>query len=683
MRKFSSSQADTLPLLATLLSLPQPEGAAPLTLSPQKQKQKTQEALVAWIVEEAEKAAVYCAWEDLHWADPSTLEFLTLFLDQVPATCLLTVLTFPPDFTPPWRSHSHIAQITLTRLGRPQVEAMVEQVTGGKALPVDVLRQIVTKTDGVPLFVEELTKMVVETRREQGTGNREQEGKIVGAYQAAPLPALGIPATLHDALMARLDRLGSTKEIAQVGATIGREFNYDVLQAISPLNAETLQKGLRQLVAAELVYQSGVPPQARYLFKHALIQDTAYQSLLKSKRQQLHQQIAQVLAERFPETIETQPELLAHHYTEAGLIAQALPYWQQAGERASQRSAYVEAVSHFTKGLELLKTLPDPDKRVQQELTLQLALGGSLTATKGYASPDVEKVVSRARELCQQMGETPQLFPVLGALINFYFNKGEFKTAHELGEQYFSLAHVQDPNLLMGGHTALGCALFRFGKLVTALEHFEQSMALYNPQQHRSLASHMAHDLQVCNLTYASWTLWLLGYADQALKRGYEALTWAQELSHSFSLAFALTGAAETHLLRREWQAAQEWAEALITLSNEQGFPYWLASGAFRQGKALAEQGQGEEGIAQMRRVIAAGQAMGTAIGRPGHLTMLAEAYGKVGQVEEGLTILTEALEIVHKTGEGNSEAELYRLKGELLLQQSQDNSLEAEGAFP
>jgi class 3 adenylate cyclase/tetratricopeptide (TPR) repeat protein len=449
-------QADTLPLLASLLSLPQPEGAPPITLSPQKQKQKTQEALVAWIVEEAEKAAVYCAWEDLHWADPSMLEVLTLLLDQVPTARLLALLTFRPEFMPPWGNRSHLSQLTLSRLGHNQVEAMVERITGGKALPPEVVQQIVAKTDGVPLFVEELTKSVVESG---------------GATHASPLQ-LAIPATLQDSLMARLDRLNAAKEIAQLGATLGREFSYELLQVVSPLDEATLQHGLKQLVESELVYQRGLLPQAHYLFKHALIQDTAYQSLLKSTRQQYHRQIAQVLEARFTETVETQPELVAQHYTEAGLSAQAIPYWQKAGERATQRSAYVEAINHLTKGLELLKPLPDTPERVQQELTLQLALSAPLIVTKGYESPEVEKSITRARELCQQMGETPELFSVLGGLLTFYGSRGEWQTAHKLGEQLFNLAqNAQDPNFLMAGHSALGTTLFRLGELVLAREH--------------------------------------------------------------------------------------------------------------------------------------------------------------------------------------------------------------------
>ena len=422
-------QADTLSLLASLLSLPHPESTSPLTLSPQKQKQKTQEALVAWVVEEAEKAPVYCAWEDLHWADPSTLEVLTLVLDQVPTTRLLALLTFRPDFTPPWGARSYLTQLTLNRLGRQQVKAMVGQVADGKALPAEVLHQIVAKTDGVPLFVEELTKMVSES-----IGS-------VGSHGHAPV-TLGIPSTLQDALMARLDRLAPVRELAQIGAVLGREFSYELLHAVSLLDETLLQQGLHQLVTAELIYQRGLPPQATYLFKHALIQDTAYQSLLKSRRQQLHQQIAQVLAERFPETVETQPELLAHHYTEANLIAQAIPYWQRARERAIQRSANVEAVKHLTKGLELLQILPETPDITQQELALQLALGAPLMATKGYAAPEVEQAYNRAREAGRQLGETPELFSALLALAAFRIVRAEFQTARELSEQLYGSPRV-------------------------------------------------------------------------------------------------------------------------------------------------------------------------------------------------------------------------------------------------
>ncbi len=403
LSRYHFPQSDTASLLAALLSLPQPEGSSPPPMTPQQQKQKTLDALVGWLFEEAERALVCAVWEDLHWADPSTLEFLALCLDQVPTARMVMVLTARPEFTPAWPSRSHVNQLVLSRLGRKQTSAIVEGVTGGKTLPAEVLQQVVAKTDGVPLFVEELTKMVVESGLLR---EAEDHYELLG-----PLPPLAIPSTLHDSLMARLDRLAAAREVAQLGATIGREFSYELLSAIAAVDATVLQQGLMQLLNAELLHQRGLPPRAQYTFKHALVQDAAYQSLLKSKRQQVHQQIATVLEGRFPDTVETQPELVAHHYTEAGLIAQALPYWQRAGERAVQRSANAEAIHHLTKGLELLETLPDTPERNRQELTLDTTLGPALIATKGNAAPEVEQTYARALELCRRLGEPPATLP--------------------------------------------------------------------------------------------------------------------------------------------------------------------------------------------------------------------------------------------------------------------------------
>jgi predicted ATPase len=632
---------------------------------------------VAWIVEEAERAPVYCAWEDLHWVDPSTLEVLTLVLDQVPTSRLLALLTFRPEFPSPWRPRSHITQLTLSRLGRPQVEAMVGQVTGGKALPTEVVQQIVSKTDGVPLFVEELTKMVVESGL-----LREEEGRYVGTHTGSvlqspdtgvggtPIPPLAIPSTLQDSLMARLDRLAPVRELVQLGATLGREFSYELLHAVSSSNEETLRHGLRQLVEAELIYQRGLPPQATYLFKHALIQDTAYQSLLKSTRQQYHHTIAQVLEERFPDIKETQPELLARHYTEAGLKEQAIPYWQQAGQRAGERSANVEAMSHLATGLELLKTLPDTPGRAQQELVLQFALSNSLMATKGYAAPEVEQVYVRALELCRQIGEPPQLFPVLVGLWRLYITRAEHKTARQLGEQCLSLAQRMDnPVRLLGAHQSLGITLFTLGEFTRARAHLEQAITLYDPKKRHFHASRSGQDPGVACLTYAAWTTWALGYPDQALKRSQEALTLAQGLSHPLSLAQALIAALRIHQQSREGQTVQEQAEALITLSTEHQFAFVLAWGTIMRGWAVAEQGQKEEGLTQMRQGLAAHHATGAEANRPYYLACLAEVHGQMKQAEEGLNILAEALAGVDNTEEREYEAELYRLKGMLTLQ--------------
>ncbi|HEV8712154.1 MAG TPA: hypothetical protein VGX03_04915, partial [Candidatus Binatia bacterium] len=384
--------------------------------------------------------------------------------------------------------------------------------------------------------------------------------------------------------------------------------------------------------------------------------------------QQYHQQIARALEDRFPEIVETQPELLAQHYTEAGLIKQAIPYWQKAGQRAAQRSANVEAITHLTKGLELLSTLPDTPERIQQELTLQISLGAPLIATKGYSAPEVGKVYTRARELCRQVGETPQIVPVLNGLQVFYITQGELQTGRELAEQTMRLAQsVQDPALLVQGHLVLGEVLYWSGEWAPARGHFERAIALYDPRRPRPPWAWI--DAKVPSLSYAALALWMLGYPDQALKRSQEAFTLAQELSHPFSLAWALHFAAWLYQCRREVQATQEQAEALIALCTEQGFPFWLAPGIRFRSWALAEQGQREEGLAQIRQGRAAGRVTRARIGRSHSLALQAEMCGKVGQAEEGLVLLADALAAVDTTGERFYEAELYRLKGELVLQ--------------
>jgi class 3 adenylate cyclase/predicted ATPase len=671
-------QADTVSLLAALLSLPQPDGVPPLTLSPQKQKERTLETLVRWVCEEAERTAVVCTWEDLHWADPSSLELLTLCLDQTPTVRMLVLLICRPEFTPPWGTRSYLSQLTLGRLDRRQVDSIVARVTGGKAFPVAVVEQIAAKTDGVPLFVEELTKSVIESIGSIGSlesiGSVESIGSE-GRLGRLAIP-LGIPATLQDALMARLDRLGPGKQVVQLGATLGREFSYEVLQAVSPLDEAALQQGLWQLVEAELLYQRSLPPQATYLFKHALIQDTAYQSLLKSTRQQYHRQIAQTLEERFPDTKETQPELLAHHYTQAGLITQAIPYWQQAGQRAVERSAYVEAMNHLTRGLELLTTLPDTANRAQQELMLQFTLCGALAVTKGYASHEVEKAHARALELCRRVGETPQLLRVLLGLSAFHMIRGTIQTVRELAEQCLSLAQrMQDPVALLWAHCILGEDLLWLGELASAREHVEQGLALYDPRKPSFRTFRGVHDPGVSCLSVLSWALWFLGYPEQALQKSHDMLTLAQELAHPFSVALALSFTTSLHLFRREEQATQERAEELIALATEQGFPFRAPVGIIRRGWALAERGQGEEGIEQLRQGLAAFRATGAGIAQPSFLASLADAYGKAGRIEEGLTILSEALAVVDQHGERLYEAELYRLKGELTLQSQTSSS--------
>jgi predicted ATPase len=611
--------------------------------------------------------------EDLHWVDPTTLDLLRLLVDQGPTTRILAVFTCRPDFSPPWTGRAHLTQVTVHRLPRRQAVEVIHQVAHGKVLPPEVVEQIVAKTDGVPLFVEELTKMVLESGLLQEWDDRYE--------LTSPLPPLAIPATLHDSLMARLDRLATVKGLAQLGATLGREFSYELLRAVSPWDEATVQRGLHQLVEAEFLYQQGLPPQTTYVFKHALIQETAYQSLLKSTRQQYHQRIAQVLEAQFPETVEAQPELLAQHYTEGGLNEAAVAYWQRAGHRANARSSHQEAIRHLDNGLKVLKILPETPERVEHEIDLQIALGQALMAARGQGVPEVERAFSRAWALCGQVDEAPQIFPVLWGLWRFYFIGAKHRTALELGEQCLRLAQRgHDRERLLASHLALGSSCIFLGEYASARAHLEQGIVLYDSQEHHELAFRYGIDLKTWCLSYVAWPLWLLGYPDQALRRSHEALTLAQELAHPLSLTVALDYAAWLHQLCHEPSATQAHAEAAIALAREHGFPQYEALGLLFWGWTLAEQGQVEEGVAALRQGMAAQRAAGAAIIRPYSLAMLAEASKQ--EPEVGLAALAEALSLVDATDERWWEGELYRCKGGLLLRQLVPDAQEAEGCF-
>jgi predicted ATPase/class 3 adenylate cyclase len=675
LQQYSLPLGEVVPLVAALLSVPLQGRYAMPPLTPQQHKQQTLDALVAWLVDEAERQPLLLVWENLHWADPSTLEMLALVLEQTPTVPLCSVLTFRPEFQPPWPTRSHLTPITLNRLERPQVEALITHLTGGKPLPEEVVQHIVTKTDGVPLYVEELTKMLVASDL-----LREEADAYV---LTGPLLTVAIPDTLQDSLMARLDQMNTAKEVAQLGAVLGREFSYAILQAISSQDEATVHTGLAQLVEAELLYQRGRPPRARYRFKHALIQDAAYASLLKSTRQRVHQQIAQLFEARFPELVETQPELMAHHYTAGGCPAQAIVYWQQAGQHAAQRSAYQEAVSHLTQGLELLATRPDTPERHQQELTFQMALGPAFMMLKGFGHPEVEQAYARAWALCQQVGETPARFPVLYGLWRCYHTRGALQTTREIGEQLLTLAEQQDnPTLRLAAHAALGTTLYFLGAFAPARLHLEQGIAQHIQQPHRVADVRYGNDPGVQCYCYLAWTLWPLGYPEHALHRSHEARTLAQALAHPATRALALYSAARLRQFRREVPEVQELAEALIAVSAEHGNTLFLAYGTFLRGWALFQQGQHEEGLVQLHQGLAAVIAAGGEVARPLYLTLLAEAYGTVAQADKGLSLLAEARTIIDQNGQRYVEAELHRLEGELRLRQTAPEVSQAARCF-
>jgi TOMM system kinase/cyclase fusion protein len=667
---------ETVPLFAPLLALPIPEDRyPPLALSPQRQRQKTLETIIAILLALAERHPVLFILEDLHWTDPTTLELLGLLLDQTPTASLLVLLTCRPHFQPAWHHRSYLSEITVNRLSHAQVEQIVTGMTDGKTFPAAVLQQIIAKTDGVPLFVEEMTKVILESGQLKA---RDGHYELIGA-----LSTFAIPSTLQDSLMARLDRLVSAKGIAQLAAVIGRRFAYDLLQAVSQLDEATLQRELERLVAAELLFQRGLPPQSTYVFKHALIRDSAYESLLKSTRQQYHQQIARVLEERFPETAETEPELLAHHCTEAGLTEKAVGYWYKAGQRASERSAHVEAITHLRQGLVLLRTLRETPARLQQEVDLLITLGAALRATQSSAAPEVRHTYTRARQLCQHLEDPQRLITVLRGLWNYYVVRPELQTAHALGEQLLTLAQQsQDAAILVAAHRALGVTLFYRGETTFASTHFVQGMALYDPQQHRAAVFLYGDDSGVICHGLAAWTLWILGYPEQGLARSQEAVTLAQQIAHPFSLGYALVFATMFHQFRREVRCTQERAEATIILTTEQGFPLWRARGAMLRSWALAHQGQAQDRSEQITQGLRSHRATGSELLLPYFLALLADVHGMRGEPEAGLTALAEALALVDTTGDRWYEPELYRLKGAFLLQQNAANHAEAERCF-
>jgi class 3 adenylate cyclase len=487
---FKSYSQELVPLFAVLMSVPLPErsGYAALDLTPEKLKERTEDALVALSLEEAERRPVVEVWEDVHWADPSTLDLLGQLIDQVPTVPLLLVLTYRPEFVPHWPARSHVMSLTLNRLERPQIEILANRLAGGRMLPPEVVEHVVQKTDGVPLFVEEMTKAVLGSNVLRVEGDRYT--------LSGPLSAISIPASLHESLMARLDRLPTVREVAQLGAVLGREFAYEMLRAIAAIDEPRLRDGLGRLVEAELLYQRGRPPRSRYIFKHALIQDAAYQSLLRRTRQQYHRQVAELIESEFAGTVETSPELVAHHYSEAGMPAQAIKYWLRAGQRAMERSAAQEAIGHLTVGLEQLGQLADTPERARQELAMQRLLGQASFATRGYASPEASRAFSRARELSMAIGEDSSIFPILFGVWLFELTSGQHANAEATADEFLARAdRMQDIGGLISGNIAVGISGVHVARLAHAHTHFDKAIGFYRTTREAE-HKHLTYDYE-------------------------------------------------------------------------------------------------------------------------------------------------------------------------------------------
>lgn len=653
-------ESDTLAILAALLALPVPVGGAALLASPERARRRTLQALIAWMVEETRRAPICCSFEDLHWADPSTLALIDAYLDQVPNAPILVLLTQRPDSGVHLPARSYVSQITLGRLARAAALDVLAGVTHGKPLPEEVTAQLLEKTDGVPLFVEELARMLLESSLLQELPDRFE---LTG-----PLPPLAVPATLQDSLMARLDHMAASRDVAQLAAALGREFSYGLLRDVAGRSEDTLKETLAELVRGELLQQKGVPPNARYGFRHALIRDAAYESMLISKRQMVHDKVAGVL-EAQPEVVATQPELLAHHYSEAGLAAQALPYWLRAGQLAVSRFAGTEALRHFRKGLELLAALPDDPTHAELELDLETNLGQQLMAVKGYAAPEVEGSYARAQVLCERLPESPRRFRVLEGLWGFRIVRGELQSAHRLAKRLLALADAQgEPAQRLEAHYAQSAASFYMGHFGDALAHAEMGCDLYDPERHRRGA---LQDTGVACHCYAAWSLWNLDRGAEARRHSAFALQLARDLDHPISVAWALDFAAMLRQHEGDVSGASRCAEEAIAICRDHGFSFWLALARMIHGWCLTQSSKDDTrdaGEAELRRGLAAWQTTGAQLAIPYWLGLLAGVVvgdsGEPRRVADGLAMVGDALDKARAGEDRFYEVELLRLRG-------------------
>ncbi|MCP4335627.1 MAG: AAA family ATPase [Gammaproteobacteria bacterium] len=662
------------PLFASLLSIPVEHRYPSLEMTPERQKEATLEALVLQMEVLSHTRPVLLIFEDVHWADPTSIELLGLIVNRAKSVPVLVVITFRPEFSPPWMGLSHVTSLTLNHFGRSQVIAMVEQVTGGKALPDEVRAQIIEKTDGVPLFVEELTKTVIESELLEDIGSHYA---LVGS-----LPALAIPNTLHDSLMARLDRLGPVKEVAQTAAVIGREFSHGLLEAVSPLAQNELRDALNQLIDAALIFQQGTPPGGRFVFKHALVQDAAYGSLLKSKRRELHGRVAKALEDEFAERVETEPELLAHHFTEAAITGPALDYWLRAGQRAVERCAYVEASSHLKRGLALVETMAEGDPCIRMEITFRIALGVPLQKVVGSGSPEVAESYTRAQELCEQLGETEQLFPVLWGLWFHHTNRCQHRRACELADQLLEVGlQRNDEALLLEAHHCQWASRFLVGDPGATLDHAEQGLQLYRTEDHHALTfSYGGHDPGACARDHSASALWLLGYPEQAQERSDLAIGLVRKLGHSTSLIISIESRLTLSMCQRDHDDVTRQSKILLELYRAETTDQLGFSANAARGWATFEQGEREAGMGIMRETV-----MSELWHDPWSaslISLMAVALGQQGDVDEGLELMDELLRLSQRDDVHWWEAELHRVKGELLLMHTPDDPGNAESWF-
>ncbi len=674
----TSTSAPDAALFAEMLSLPN-DGRYPLLeLTPEQRRQRTLQALIAQTEALTRSNPVLMIFEDAHWTDPTSLELFDRAVHRIASRPVLLIMTFRPEFEPPWIGRPHVTALTINRLAQRDIDVVIDRVVGNKRLPANIRQDIIERSDGIPLFVEEMTKAMLEA----GSEGAQHTAAIV------PSPALAVPASLHASLMARLDRLGPAKEVAQIGSVIGREFSHTLLAAVVRKPEVELNSALQRLIAAGLLFRQGVPPHAIYLFKHALVQDAAYGTLLREPRRALHARIAEILERQFADIAERQPELLAHHWTEAGLIEKAAGLWGKAGQRSLARSALVEAAKQLARALAQIATLPGTPALRREEIKLQVAFINSLMHVKGYASPETKAATEKARlliEKAEALGEPPDdplmLFSVLYGFWGASYNVFNGDAVCELAGQFLALAEKQGATVpLMIGHRLMGSSLLLTGDVAESRAHFDQALVLYDPAKHRPLTTRFGQDIGVSILMFRSQALWLLGYPESALADADHGLKNAREIGHAPTLMIALANI--THILCGNYAIATTLLQDLVVLADEKGALWWKALGMSLQGYLYALTGEASNSVRTISTAVTVWRSTGSTVFVPLSLIFLATAYAELGQLDDAERCIGEAMTVVEKTKERWFEADIHHMAGKVALMSRQRDLAKAEAYF-
>jgi class 3 adenylate cyclase/tetratricopeptide (TPR) repeat protein len=664
--------ATDAPLMAELLAIPDGDRYPPSPDSAARRKRRRLEVLYAWLMAQSTSRPLLLVIEDIQWIDPTTLELLGAYFAPEPVPRVMVLLTHRTEFVPPWVHRRHVRHMALDRLGADSIHAILDGLTGGRALPEEIERVIGTRTDGIPLFVEEVTQAVLESGCVE-----ERSGRLVAASM---LPEHLVPATLRESLMARLDRLGEAREVAQTLSVIGRESTFELLRLASPLDDGELGAGLDRLVETDLVRRRHAGSGATYVLKHWLVQNVAYESLLRSTRRRYHQRIAAALPQELPEIVETQPEFLAHHLVEAGEHEKAIGYLHRAGILAHRRSANIEAIEHLTRALELLRRQPESTDRDQLELTLLNAIGAPLTASKGYSVPEVEQTYRRAGELCRALGDdrTPHFFRALYGTWRVHLLRADYAQALEFGHQLLRLAETSGNGTRLGAaHRALGSTHFYLGgDPASARRHLERVIASEALERDRTSFLDELHDVVDPWITchaYQAWTLWLTGRPMDARRLSDRALALSRELQHPFTQALALSFDAWLRQWQGDANGVHERAADALAIANEQGFQFWIGWDEIMLGWVAATTGDPQAGVEMMTRGLVHWREVGSELGTTYFLTLLADAQRNGGQLDEAWRTLDAADEVAERTREGWWAPEIRRLRGELLWRRGAD----------